>query len=116
MTKKIGIGIFLAAVFGALLYATVYFLASQGEAFESVEQTLKRSSALQSHVGRVERVRLVPFGAYDEKTAGDNGSATMTVEVMGATRTVTLEVKAKKTRGTWAIEQTSLDGKPLVLH
>jgi hypothetical protein len=116
VTKKTGIGILIAAIFGALLYVTAYFLASHGDAFKLVEQTLKNSQVLQSQVGHVERVRLVPFGSYDEKTAGDNGWATMTVDVTGTTKTLTLDVKAKKTSGIWAIEQASTDGKPMVLN
>jgi hypothetical protein len=116
VAKKIGIGILIAVVFGALLYVAVYLMASHSDAFKLVEQTLRNSQALQSQVGHVERVRLVPFGSYDEKTAGDNGWATMTVEVTGTTKTATLDVKAKKTSGTWAIEQASLDGKPLALN
>lgn len=116
MVKKIGVGILIAAVFGALLHVAVYLLASHSDAFKLVEQTLKNSQALQSQVGHVERVRLAPFGDNGWATAGDNGWATMTVEVTGTTKTIALDVKAKKTRGTWAIEQASLDGKPLVLH
>ena len=117
MTKKrIGIWLLVAVLFGGLLYATVYLLASHGEAFKLVEQTIMGSQVLQAKVGRIERLQLAPFGAYDERTAGDSGSATMTVEVMGTTRTIALDVKVKKTNGEWEIEQVSLDGKPLVLN
>ena len=116
MAKKIGIGILIAAVFGALLHVAVYLLASHSDAFKLVEQTLRNSQALQSQVGHVERVRLAPFGDNGWATAGDNGWATMTVEVTGATKTVTLDVKTKKTNSVWAIEQASLDGKPVVLN
>ncbi len=106
----------MAVLFGVLaILIGVYILASRGDAFKLVEQTLMNSQALQSQVGHVERVRLVPFGSYDEKTAGDHGWATMTVEVTGTTKTVILDVRAKKASGAWEVEQASIDGKPLVL-
>lgn len=115
MAKKIGIGILIAVVFGALLYVAIYFLASRGDAFKFVEQMLMNSQALQLQAGHIERVRFMPFGSYHEKTAGDNGWATMMVEVTGTTKTMILDVKAKKASGTWEVEQVSIDGKPLVL-
>ena len=115
MVKRIGLGILIVGVFGALLCVTVYFLASHGDAFKLVEQTLKNSQALQSQVGHIERVRLVPFGSYEENTAGDNGWATMTVEVTGSAKTVTLDIRARKASGAWGVEQASIDGKHLVL-
>ena len=115
MAKKIGIGILIAVVSGTLLYLSVYFLASRSDAFKLAEQTLMNSQALQSQAGHIERVRLMPFGFYDEKTTGDNGWATMTVEAVGTTKTVILDVRAKKASGTWAVEQASIDGNPLGL-
>ena len=114
--KKIGIWVLIVVVFGGLLYTTAYLLARHSDAFKLVEQTIMGSQVLQAQVGRIERVRLPRLGPYDESFAGDSGSATMTVEVIGTTKTIALDVKMKKTRGEWEIEQVSLDGKPLVLN
>lgn len=117
MVKKIGKWILLAALFGALLYAVVYFMGSRGDAFKFAEQAIRNSQSLQAQIGKIERVRLAPSGPYKERlSVSGDGWATMMIEVTGATKTVALDVKMKKTNGVWAIEQASLDGKPVTLN
>jgi hypothetical protein len=101
---------------GLALYAFVYFLASHGDAFEFAKQEIRNSHMIESEIGRVERIRLDPFGFYDEKSVGSEEWATMTVEVTGTRKTIALSVKVKKTNGNWAIEQAATQGVPLVLN
>ena len=115
MPKKVAKIVFFAVLFGVLLYAVVYFMASQGNAFEFVEQTIRHSHAIESQIGKIERVRLDPLGSYVEKSVGSDEWATMTVEVTGATKTIVLAIKAKKTNGAWTIEQAKNGEMPLAL-
>jgi hypothetical protein len=109
MANKVRAGLFLAALFGVVLFAFVYFLGSHGEAFEFVEQKIKNSHMIESQIGKIKRIRLDPFGRYEEKSTDSDERVRMTVEVIGAAKTIVLEIKAKKTNGTWEIEQ-ALDG------
>lgn len=106
----------LIVLFGTLLYAGVYFWGSHSEAFRFIERTIMNSRAVQSQIGNVERVRLAPFSTYHEKSASDDVWVTMGVNVTGTRKTVTIDVKAKKIRDVWQIEQASIDGKPLLLN
>lgn len=114
--KKVSKWIVLAALFGAMLYVTVYFMASHGDAFIFAEQAIKNSQILQSQIGRIERVRLSPFGSYKEKYVDADKWVTMTVEVTGTVKTIILNMKMKKTSSGWMIEQALIDGNPLVLN
>ena len=116
MGKKIGKILFFGALLGLVFYATVYLLASRGDAFKFVEQRIKSSHLIESEVGKIESVRLSPFGAYEDKSAGMDEWATMTVEISGAIKTVVLEVKTKKTNGAWAIDEATKDGIPIALN
>ena len=115
MAKKIGKIILLAAFFGALLYAIVYFMASHGEAFGFAEKMIRNSRAIKLQVGEIKHIRLNPFGSYDEKTVGSEEWVTMTIEVAGTAKTAELDIKAKNTNGTWGIEQAKIEGKPVAL-
>ena len=116
MGKKIGKILFFGALLGLVFYATVYLLASRGDAFKFVEQRIKNSHAIESEVGKIESIRLSPFGAYEDKSAGMDEWATMTVKVSSVTKTVFLEVRAKKTNSAWEIDWVTRDGKPIALN
>ena len=102
-----------AALFGAALYTTVYVMASRGDAFKFVEQKIKSSSVIESEIGAVEGVHL---GSYEDINAGSDVWATMSVEVSGANKPIVLDIKAKKTNGTWVIEQATNNGIPIELN
>ena len=111
MVKKIGKILFIALVAGLLLYAFVYFMASQGDAFGFAEQTVVNSSTIKRQVGEIKRVRLDPFGPYIAKTIGNDEWVTMVIEVAGTEKSVVVYVSAKKTDGTWKIEQTKIEDR-----
>lgn len=102
--KNIGKTIALAVVFGVALYAVVYFMASHSEAFEFVEQKIKSSRAITAQIGEIKKIKPSLLGAYDQKTVNSDEWTSMTLDVTGTTRTMQLDVKAKKTNGTWALE------------
>ncbi len=103
-TKKIGQTIAIATLFGVALYAAVYFMASHSEAFEFIEQKIRNSQAIKTQVGDIKEIRPSLFGSYDQKTVGSDEWVSMTVHVTGVVRTIELDVKAKKTNGTWVLE------------
>lgn len=116
MVKKIGKILFFGALFGVILYTTVYLLASRGEAFKFVEQKIQSSNEIESDIGKIESVRLSPFGTYEDKSAGADEWATMTVDVSGVKKTIVLDVKVKKKNGVWSIEEATNNGNPVVLN
>ncbi len=117
MTKKKFGGLMVIALFcGVLLYFGIFFWGSHSESFKFVERTVMNSRSLQSQIGTIERVRLPLFGSFREKFVDSDKLAAMTVEVIGANKTVTLDVRAKKLNDVWTIEQALMDGKPLVLN
>ena len=105
----------LAALLGLLLYISVYLIAGRSDAFVFAENAIKHSKSLQTKIGNVERVRLPLFGSYDENFVNGDTWVTMEVEVTGAVKTVALQIKMKKINATWAIEQSLIDGNPVVL-
>lgn len=115
MAKIIGKIILLAALFGALLYAVVYFMASHSDGFEFAEKTIRNSHMIKLQVGEIKRVQPDAFGSYDEKTVGSDEWVTMDIKVEGTTKTIVLSVRAKKANGTWMIEQATTEGRPVTL-
>lgn len=107
--------ILLGLLLGALLYAAIYFMASRGDAFMYVDQKIRISTVIESNVGQIKRIRLNPFGSYEEKSVGPDEWVTMSVEVTGTKTTMALDVKVKKVNGNWAIEQVINQGSPLAL-
>ncbi len=102
-------------LFGLVLYAAVYFMASRGDAFKYVDKKIRTSAVIESKLGHIKGVRLDPLGGYEEKSVGSDEWVTMRVEVTGAKAMMALDVKAKKTNGDWAIEQMISQGTPVVL-
>lgn len=113
--KPVGKWVLWAFLFCVGLYAVAYLWGSHSEAFQFVEQTIKSSRAMELKVGRVESVSLDPIGGYREKFVNSNKSVYMTVDVAGEKGTVTVNVAAKKTDGTWEIKNASIDGQPIAL-
>lgn len=108
--------ILLAVLTAAVLYGVVYFMASHGDAFKFAEQTIKNSTSLEARIGKIDKVRIPLFSSYRERFFNSEASATMTVEVIGAMKTVEVKLKVKKTNDRWTMEQASLDGTPIVLN
>ncbi len=115
MAKKIGKIVLLAALFGALLYVVVYFMASHSDGFEFAEKTIRNSHTIKLQVGEIKSVHPDSFGAYDEKTVGSDEWVTMDIKIEGTTKSIVLSVREKKTNGTWMIEQSTIEGKPVTL-
>ena len=107
--------ILLGLLFGVLLYSAIYFKASRGDAFMYVDQKIRSSVAIESKVGRIERVRLDFFGFYEEKNVGSDEWVTMSIKVIGTRTTMVLDVKLKKTNEIWSIDQVSSQGSLLAL-
>ena len=107
--------ILLGLLFGLLLYATVYFMASRGDAFKYVDQRIRSSAVIESKIGQIKRIRLDLFGSYEEKSVGSDEWATMSVEVTGTKTSMVLDVRVKKMNGNWAIEQVTSQGATLAL-
>lgn len=106
--KKFAQWIALAALFGAVLYAVVYFMAGRSEAFEFIEQQIRSSQAIKAQVGEIKEVRPSVLGSYDQKTVGSNERVSMTIQVIGAVKAIELDVKVSRTDDIWVME-TELD-------
>ncbi len=116
MIRKVSKLIAIALFLGMLLYFGIFFWGSHSESFKFVEQTVMNSRNLQSQIGAIEHVRLTPFGSFREKFVDSDKWATMTIEVIGANKTITLDVRTKKLNDVWTIEQALLNGKTVVLN
>lgn len=114
--KKIGRAIALAILFGAALYAVVYWMASHSEAFEFAEQKIRSSSAVKTQVGEIERVHVALLGSYDQKTVNSEEWVSMVIDVDGITKSIELDVRMKKTNGVWAIEAAKSNGQNFNLN
>lgn len=102
-------------LFGLVLYGSVYFMVSRGDAFKYVDQRIRSSAMIESKIGQIKDVRLDPLGGYEGKSVGSDEWVTMKVKVFGANTEMVLDIRVKKTNGAWAIEQVSSQGAPLVL-
>ena len=114
--KRIGRTIAFAALFGAALYAIVYFMASHSEGFEFVEQKIRNSPAVKTQVGEIRKVRPALLGSYDQKTVNSEEWVSMTLDVSGSLKSIELDVKMKKKNGVWAIESAKSNGQNVSLN
>ena len=109
--KKIGRAIALAVLFGVVLYAIVYFMASHSEAFEFVEKKIRNSQAVKAQVGEIKEIRPALLGPYDQKTVNSDEWVSMVIDVSGTAKSIELDVRMKKTNGIWAVESAKRDGQ-----
>jgi hypothetical protein len=114
MAKKLQ-AVALSAIYGISLYASVYLWASHSESFEFVDHAIKDSPALQSRIGIVKEVQLALFGNYRDKFGDADHSTTLTVHVVGASKSAELEVNATKRAGVWRIDRVLMGGESLAL-
>lgn len=106
----------LAGLFGALLYAIVYFMASQSEGFKFAEQKIRSSPAIRAHFGEIGKVRPVLLGPYDQKTVDSDQWMSVAIDVSGSLTSIQLAVRMRKTNGTWTIESAKNEGRNVSLN
>lgn len=103
----------LAASFGLVLYASVYFMAGHSDAFKFIEQRIRSSEAIKAQVGDIKKIRPSLFGAFDHKTVDSDEWVSMTLDVTGTARSIEVDVKAKKANGKWTLDKVVSGGQPI---
>lgn len=110
-TKRIGRAVVLAVLFGIVLYAIVYFMASNSEAFEFAERKIRSSSAVKERLWDIKSVRPAVLGPYAQKTVNSDKWVSMAIYISGTGKSIELEVKMKKVNGAWMVERAESDGR-----
>lgn len=110
-TPRVQIG--LLVFLGLALFSGSYVWEINSDGFRFVEQQLRKSSALQSQIGPVEKVELPIYYNYHQKDSGADSWLKMSLRVRGVTRTAKVDVKAKRINGAWEIEEIMVDGRPI---
>ncbi len=108
--------IIFAVIGGIVLYAVIGLFQSNSESFRFSEKSLVESTYLAKEVGRVEKVRVPLMGSYSERWSGSDARASMTLEVIGARRTIEIELEVRKKDGVWTVEKAIVEGKLVSLN
>jgi hypothetical protein len=108
--KKVGRAAALAALFGAVLYSAVYFMASHSDAFEFAEQKIRNSNAVKALVGDIKKIRPALLGPFDQRSVNSDEWISMAIKVSGVTKSIEIGLKMKKTNGVWVIEDAINNG------
>ena len=104
MLEKIGIGL---SIFVIVIKGVIFFAVQQTTAFDSSVKFIKTSQAIQTKVGTVNSVFLVPFGGMGMSTSsqGSSGQADLHFVVKGSKKYVDLHLLMNKDFETdWQIE------------
>ena len=102
--EKIGIGL---SIFVIVIKGVIFFAVQQTTAFDSSVKFIKTSQAIQTKVGTVNSVFLVPFGGMGMSTSsqGSSGQADLHFVVKGSKKYVDLHLLMNKDFETdWQIE------------
>lgn len=96
---------YLAVVFalGATLYAGIYVYASHSEAFEFAQEWILQSKKLETQIGQISNIRLVPFAGFNEKISGTSREVRMVIDATGPQGVVRVDLRLRKSGGTWAV-------------
>lgn len=115
MKSPVAKWVLVACIFGVILYASIYFGASRGEAFKFVKEQISSSSVMEARLGAIQQVTLDPVGGYRERFVNSNKSAHMTVDVVGVKGKASVKIFAKKSNGSWQVVDASIDGQSVQL-
>ena len=97
-------------------YVIVHVYAAHSEAFEFLNQAVRKSVTIQSRVGNVQQVRLGILDRYSEKSSGSDKRVKMIVNVVGDRCTVKVGASVKKIGGEWSVTDASIDAEPVRLN
>jgi hypothetical protein len=94
----------------------LHFHKAHGEAFEFVNQTVRRSPAIQRRVGEVQEVRLGILESYKERYVGSTELVSMTLHVVGSSGSAQVKVNSRRVNGLWAITDASIGEESINLN
>jgi hypothetical protein len=106
----------IAACFCVALFIGLRISALSSDGYQFLDQTIRRSSQIQSLVGDVNAVKLSYLGEYRQKAVGADRWLTMTLNVTGQKGSTTIRASAKKIGGAWSVTSSSINGEPVKLN
>jgi hypothetical protein len=104
LLEKIGIGL---SIFVVIIKGVLFFVIQQTSAFDSAVNFIKTNQAIQSKVGSINSVFLVPIGSISITTSsqGSAGQADLHFVVKGSKRYIDLNLLMNKDfKTSWQIE------------
>lgn len=98
-------------------------MAARSDAFLFAKQELQGSNQLEAEVGDIQDVHIPLLGFYREKfdrplfgSADETVvRATMDITVVGAKKTINLQMEVEKRNGVWSVKQALVDGNSFAL-
>jgi hypothetical protein len=99
-----------------MLSGVWHFYSAHGEAFEFVNQTVRKSQAIQRRVGDVQEVRLGILDNYKERFVGSTKLVNMTIHVVGNSGSARVEINSRKVDGVWTITDASIGVESINLN
>jgi hypothetical protein len=94
----------------------LHFHIAHGEAFEFVNQTIRKSPAIQRRVGDVQEIRLGILESYKERYVGSTKLVNMTLHVAGSSGSARVVVNSRRVNGVWTITAASIGEESINLN
>ena len=99
-----------------ILSGALHLYSAHGEAFEFVNQTIRKSPAIQRRVGDVQEVRLGILESYKERYVGSTKLVNMTLHVVGSSGSARVKVNSRRVNGVWTITDASIGEESINLN
>jgi hypothetical protein len=94
----------------------LHFHKAHGEAFEFVNQIIRKSPVIQRRVGEVQEVRLGILESYKERYVGSTQLVNMTLHVVGSSGSAQVKVNSRRVNGLWTVTDASIGEESINLN
>lgn len=102
-----------ALISGLILFFLIHSYGSKSEAFKYASSEIRSSKYIISHIGRIKKITLSPYGGYKEKFFNTKRQAIMTIDITGEKKSIVAKVSVIKNGGEWSTREITIDGKDI---